>query len=246
MKTLLFCCLAISSAFSIASGAEENDAFAKANQEYAAGNFRDAIASYESLLKAGEFSAAVFYDLGNAHFRAGDSGKAILNYERALALEPHHPEAEANLRLVRDKARALELKRSPTERITLQGTATQYTVAAAIAFWIVLFSLAGIFFSRRRSPALVGALILSLFVAGCAGFGLYSVESGSEGRDLAIVVAKGTEARLATADSSGTVLALPPGSEVKILSTRGDWVYASLPNDLLGWIPAQSAERVRL
>lgn len=243
MKTLLILTAAI---LSVVVANAQSDAFAKANQKYAAGNFREAIASYESLVKAGEFSAAVFYDLGNAHFRAGDSGKAILNYERALALEPHHPEAEANLRLVRDKARALELKRSPIERITFQGTATQFTAAAAIAFWIALFSLTGIFFSRRRSPALIGALILSLLVAGCAGFALYSIETGGEGRDLAIVIAKGTEARLATADSSGTVLALPPGSEVKVLSTRGDWVYAALPNDLLGWIPAQSAERVRL
>ncbi|MDQ2918268.1 MAG: hypothetical protein M3R10_00085 [Verrucomicrobiota bacterium] len=242
MKAISFLAIAVFAAF---SGARA-DEFEKANQEYATGNFRDSIAGYESLVKAGEISAAIFYDLGNAHFRVGDSGQAILNYERALALEPHHPEAEANLRLVRDKARALELKRSPIERITLQGTATQYSVAAAIAFWISLFSLVGIFFARRRSPALIGALILSLLILGCAGFGLYSAETGSEGRDLAIVIAKGTEARLATADSSGTVLALPPGSEVKILSTRGDWLYAALPNDLLGWIPAQSAERVRL
>ncbi|MGZ5537423.1 MAG: hypothetical protein ACXWG0_02740, partial [Chthoniobacterales bacterium] len=112
--------------------------------------------------------------------------------------------------------------------------------------WLALFSFAGIFFARRRSPALVGAVIFSLLVFGCAGFGLYLAETGSAGRDLAIVVAKGTEARLATADSSGTVLALPPGSEVKILSTRGDWIYAALPNELRGWIPAKNAERVRL
>jgi hypothetical protein len=42
------------------------------------------------------------------------------------------------------------------------------------------------------------------------------------------------------------VLLLPAGSEIKILSTRGDWSYAVLPNDLRGWIPAPSAERVRL
>jgi hypothetical protein len=39
---------------------------------------------------------------------------------------------------------------------------------------------------------------------------------------------------------------LPPGSEVKVLSTRGDWVYAALPNNLRGWIPAKDAEPVRL
>jgi len=42
------------------------------------------------------------------------------------------------------------------------------------------------------------------------------------------------------------VLALPSGSEIKILSLRGNWIYAALPNDLRGWIPAESAERVRL
>jgi hypothetical protein len=60
------------------------------------------------------------------------------------------------------------------------------------------------------------------------------------------VTGKNVQARLATADNASSVLALPPGSEIKVLSERGDWIYAALPNDLLGWIPAKSAERVRL
>jgi hypothetical protein len=39
---------------------------------------------------------------------------------------------------------------------------------------------------------------------------------------------------------------LPAGSEIKIVSQRGDWVYAVLPNNLRGWIPSNSAEQVRL
>jgi hypothetical protein len=60
------------------------------------------------------------------------------------------------------------------------------------------------------------------------------------------VTGTGIEARFATADSANSVLALPPGSEIKILSTRGDWIYAALPNNLRGWLPAKSAELVRL
>ena len=75
---------------------------------------------------------------------------------------------------------------------------------------------------------------------------MYALEYGNNGNSVAIVTGKDVQARLATADTANSVLALPPGSEIKILSTRGDWVYAALPNDLRGWIPAKDAEQVRL
>src|SRR6266496_4195519 len=78
--------------------AQTDAEFAKANQEYAQGHFKEAIAGYEAPVRAGQWSANLFYDLGNAYFRVGDFGSAILNYERALALERHHPEATSNLR----------------------------------------------------------------------------------------------------------------------------------------------------
>lgn len=228
------------------ASAQENDAWTKGNQEYAAGHFREATDLYESLVQAGQTSAAVFYNLGNARFRTGELGQSILNYERALALEPQHPEAAANLRLVRDKARALELKRNWIEGWAGRLTTAQFSIAAAIAFWVAAFALAGLFFARRRPVALVGLMVFSVLALAVAAYGLYSHETGPGGRALAIVVLKNTDARLATADNAGTVLTLPPGSEIKILSTRGDWSYAALPNDLRGWIPTQNAERVRL
>ena len=76
--------------------------FAKANQEFAQGHFKEAITGYEGLVRAGQWSANIFYDLGNAYFRTGNFGRAILNYERALALDRHHPEATANLQIARD------------------------------------------------------------------------------------------------------------------------------------------------
>ena len=75
---------------------------------------------------------------------------------------------------------------------------------------------------------------------------IYRVDYGSKGRGLAIVTGKDVQARLATADTANSVLALPEGSEIKILSTRGDWIYAALPNNLRGWIPTKSTELVRL
>jgi tetratricopeptide (TPR) repeat protein len=220
--------------------------FVKANQEYAQGHFTEAISGYEAVVHSGQWSANLFYDLGNAYFRVGDFGHAVLNYERALALERHHPEATANLQIARDEAHALELQQSSPERYLQFASVNQYSVAAAIAFWLALFAIVMLMFARRRSATLKATLIFCLLVSAVSIYAVYTLERGSNGSALAIVTGKNVQARLATADTANSVLALPSGSEVKILSIRGDWIYAALPNNLRGWIPAKDAQQVRL
>src|SRR6266508_6649825 len=237
----IVCVFLVSSVF-----AQSDAEFAKANQDYAQGNFKEAISGFETLVRAGQWSANVFYNLGNAYFRAGDFGRAILNYERALVLEPHHPEATANLQIARDEAHALELQPGRLERYLEFASVNQYTVTAAVAFWIATFCLAALVFTRRRSRATLTLLLVMLLISAGGIVATWQLERGSKGSALAVVTGKDVQARLATADTANSVLALPPGSGVKIVSTRGDWIYAALPNNLRGWIPAKNAQRVRL
>jgi len=220
--------------------------FDKANHEYAQGHFKEAISGYEALIRAGQWSANLFYDLGNAYFRVGDFGRAILNYERALALERHHPEATANLQIARDEAHALELQQSGAERYVQFASVNQYSIGAAIALWLAVFAIVTLIFARRRSSTLIATLIFCLLASAVVIYAVYTLERGSNGSGLAIVTGNNVQARLATADTANSVLALAPGSEVKILSTRGDWIYAALPNNLRGWVPAKDAQQVRL
>jgi tetratricopeptide (TPR) repeat protein len=246
-RARLRCVLAFWYALLVSPVFAQSDAeFVKANQDYAQNNFKEAISGYENLVRSGQWSANVFYNLGNAYFRAGDFGRAILNYERALALERHHPEATANLQIARDEARALEMQQSWPERYLQFASINQYVITAAIAVWVGLFCVVGLIFARRRSAAIIASLSFSFLVFVIAILAIYQLDHGSKGRALAIVTGKDVQARLATADTANSVLALPPGSEVKILSSRGDWVYAALPNSLRGWIPAKDAEPVRL
>ena len=236
-----FCVFAVGATF-----AQSDPQFVAANQEYAAGHFKEAIDGYQAIARGGQWSANLFYNLGNAYFHTGDFGRAILNYERALALDRHHPEAQANLQIARDEARTLEIAPGEVERFVQFADANQYALAAAIAFWLTIFSIAWLIFSRRRSGGAISLLVVSMLVFSFAVVSVFGLETGSKGRGLAIVTATNLEARLATADTARSVLVLPPGSEIKILNKRGDWIYAALPNDLRGWIPATDAEPVRL
>src|SRR5207249_2385330 len=241
LLAFLLCAVSTSSAF-----AQLDSDFAKANQDYAQGNFKQAISGYKTLVGSGQWSANLFYDLGNTYFRTGDFGRAILNYERALALERHHPEATANLQIARDEAHALEMQPGRAERYLHFASVNQYTITVAVSFWIAVFCLAASIFARRRSAMLILVSICCLLALAISVFAIYTLDRGTKGQALAIVTGKNVQARLATADTAKSVLALPPGSEIKILSTRGDWTYAALPNDLRGCIPAKDAERVRL
>ena len=226
--------------------APDETAFAKSNQAYAEGRFDEAATGYENLIRSGNWNANLFYDLGNARFRLGDFGQAILNYERALALEPRHPEADANLRLARDEAHALEMRRDWIERYVGIATVKQFTIAAAVAFWFAAFLAAHSFFASRRSPGRTALTAVSLVVCAISVYGIVTIENGTRGNALAVVTGKDVDARLATADDAKSVLVLPSGSEIRILSERGDWIYAALPNDQRGWIPASTAQRVRM
>jgi tetratricopeptide (TPR) repeat protein len=240
---IIFCLFVVSPAANAATSDDPSrtgdDLFAKATTEFQAGYFKAAITDYGAVVQSGEWSANLFYDLGNAYFRDSDFGRAILNYERALQLDRNHPEADANLRIARDQTHALELASAPLEKYLNFASTKSFTILAAILFWgtIILSIL------RRRK--VLWMMIGLLLTAGCA-LAAYKLENGTRGQGVAVVVADNAEARVATADSAKSVLALPPGSEVVILQERGDWSYAALPNDQRGWISTKAVEKVRL
>src|ERR1700721_645020 len=89
----------------LARGADTSQ-FDAANQLYEAGKFGEARDAYVHMLKTGPLSANLYYNLGNAEWKLGNGGEAAADYERALALEPSHPQARANLDFIREQTGA--------------------------------------------------------------------------------------------------------------------------------------------
>lgn len=75
----------------------------KGDSAYQKDNFTAAEKFYLDAIKHGGTSPAVFYNLGNTYYRLGNLGKAVVNYERALKLDPSDTDARENLEFVQGK-----------------------------------------------------------------------------------------------------------------------------------------------
>lgn len=217
--------------------------FETANQLYDAGKYAEARDEYQKLIDAGKRTPNTFYNLANAEFRLGEAGKAILNYERALKLQPSHPEAKRNLELARSRSGASVRPRDWIDRLLPHWRPNVFAIAGAVSVWVMLYAGAGLLTSRR--PGRGGLWAITIFSFLLAAYSALALWRDWEDRSLAIIVAKQAVARLAPADRAGTAEILLPGSQVRVLSERGEWIYCALPGHGLGWLPARTLERIR-
>ncbi|NOZ21041.1 MAG: tetratricopeptide repeat protein [Planctomycetes bacterium] len=119
----LFLALALLPAAAPAVDGEVAEMFRQANEAYGKGQslaggkrqpdamqkLGEAARLYEEILASGFVSWPILYNLGNAHYRRGRIGKAIVNYRRAERLAPREPAVQANLRQARQQIRDREL-----------------------------------------------------------------------------------------------------------------------------------------
>ena len=218
--------------------------FDAANRAYEQGKFSEAKLGYEEWVEAGLWSANLFYNLGNADHRLGAPGRAILDYERALAIDPAHPEARANLEVLRRQTGAKRRAAVWQDSVLGWPADDAWVVAAVTAGWVTLFGCALIFTTQRTEKTGLW-LVTTAGLLACAYLVAVLWWQGRES-SAAIVVVQSTEARLAPADTAALAETLPTGSRVQVLSERGAWIYCALPGEKRGWIPLPALERVRL
>jgi tetratricopeptide (TPR) repeat protein len=213
-----------------------------ANNAYHAGKYDEAKIDYLRLVQAGQYSPDLFYNLGNAWFKLGDPGRAILNYERALVLNPRLDEAQANrlstLKLVGNED-------APTVRDRAGRYADYFVLTASIAFWIFAFALIFTFVKPRPVTRLCRIICVLAGLACGAGAGAAIwVGEGPKDPSRALVVDAKAELKYGPAISAHSAESLHIGNKVEILSERGDWTFCRASSGTLGWILTQKVERV--
>ena len=239
------------------SSSAASEAMLTANQLYETGQFTQAVQAYEQLIDQGYGDSTLYYNLGNAYFKQGDYGRAILNYRRAEQLAPRDADIEINLEMAR--AQVTDNIEEPVgessgfinnvagyfeEWFTFNELAI-VTLAAWIVFVllvIVVTSLkkGGVIREATQYAVVVATLVLTVGLVGL-GSRMYVENAKPQG----IVVAGEVNITSGPGSQYVTEFTLHNGAEVQIVETRANWIRLAVPNsELQGWAPAPAVEAV--
>ena len=196
-------------------------AFEDANRLYEQGKFLEAAAAYDGLIHSGHASAAVYYNLGNAWFKAGQNGRAIAAYRHALRLTPRDPSLHFNLQFVRQRISGDQRdQRTRWERLFGNVTLNEWTLLTFGAYWIlfVLLAVRELRLSLRRilRPYVVCAGAATLLFAACLGMASYVANRAND----AVVVVPNAVVRRSPLEESAVSYQLPDGSEISVLDSK--------------------------
>jgi tetratricopeptide (TPR) repeat protein len=213
-----------------------------ANQAYQNGKYEEAKVNYLQLVRAGQYSADLFYNLGNVWFKLGDLGRAILNYERALLLDPSLDEAGSNLRTV---LKIVGNDDQPTFRDRVGAYADYFPLTTSIAFWILAFSFFLAWHQQGRFIVFWRRLcIVAGFIFLCGAGASVWIGSGTKDSNRALIIGLAADLKYGPAVSARSVESLQIGEQVQLISERGDWTFCRASTGNLGWILTRKAERI--
>lgn len=205
--------------------------------------FKQASSQFEALAQDAPDVVEFYVNAGNAALGAVDYGRAVLNYRRALRIEPANAQARSNLASiqamqgepVQNDTKILSSAFFLNETVSRDGR----LMIAAICFAFGVLLLIPWRGRQSRTAAYFAILPFILWI-----WAILSVVLDAP-REHAVVM---TETFLKTADNPGasnvSSTPLEPGYSVKIVDAREHWVQVQLVNAQQGWIPESTIERI--
>ena len=219
--------------------------FDEGNRRYQEGDYAGAVELYERILESGLESGELHYNLGNAWFRLGELGPALLHYERARRIMPRDDDLAANVEL----ARALTADRvAPLpgfwffrvarwwidllSRPALLGVVSLAWLAAMAALIVAVIGRGDLMRVWSRRTAAVAGVATLVF-----GLSLVARELDLGRPDEAIVMAEEAAVRSAPSDDDELLIfTVHEGTKVRVERRSDAWVEIVLEDGKVGWV----------
>lgn len=209
-----------------------------------------AIQIYEALLKNGE-AADVYYNLGNSYYKIGEIAKAVLNYERALLLQPGNGDIRANLEVAR--AKTID-KVEPVPEVFFVSWIKSLTNSMSVDAWatwgivsfiLLIIALYFFIFSKQIMLKKIGFIsgIILLIVTVCSNLFASQQKEHLVNRSEAIVMNPSVTVRSTPSESGTSLFILHEGRKVSVKdNSMKEWKEIRLEDGKVGWVPASAIE----
>ena len=224
-----------------------------ANNAYVEGLWEDAISGYDMIAGLGLESAALYCNTGNAYFKSGNISKAILNYERALKLDPSYEDARYNLELSNNM---IQDRIDPVPDFILKvwakdlcwlmdsdGWAVAFIIMFALMLAMILLFVLSPSVAGRRTGFFTGIVFLLLAIMSLS-FSLWQKNDYMKA-DKAIVMRPVSSVKSSpSSEASQDLFVLHEGTKVDILDQVGSWSNIELADGRQGWIRTSDIEKI--
>lgn len=247
MKKIFYIILLISQVFYAQS------AFEKGNELYKKEKYDEAAVFYEGIVKSGEQSAELYFNLGNTYYKLHKVAPAIYNYEKALLLNPDDSEIKTNLKFAQKMA-IDEIKVVPkvgfSKMISDALDVFHYDTWAGIATgFSALFLLFFIGYYFGSTSLLKRTFFIGMIVA--FFFMLISVASAFTERNNyknerpAIVFAELVSVKNEPKANAPEAFVLHEGTKVFVLENQDKWRKIQLTDETEGWIEKDAIRELK-
>lgn len=222
----------------------------KANDAYSMGQYESALQDYLAIEEGGDHSYKLYYNIGNAYYKLGIKGKAILYYEKALKLNPAGEDAKINLQIA--KLQTLDKIEVVPEfilstwikeiRNMLSSNGWAYISIAlfvVVALLMLMFKFAPT--TGQRKTSFVLACVVMLFAIFAVLFAA-SLRANANSEDEAVVMVPVSNVKSAPNATGNNLFILHEGSKVEILEEAGKWCRIEISDGRQGWMPMADIE----
>ncbi len=215
--------------------------FYRANALYNEGQYQGAASEYEALAATGVQSAPLYFNLGNAYFKAGQLGQAILNYERARRLDPADPDVRANLSFALASTGAQGCDAAPVWQRLLFPLAQRMPLWRLVGLTSAAYSLAFLGFAAfrlvRSRPRWLRSVSAALAVLALIGGTSLAAQLWQHTAARGVIAAEGnTPVRFEPSDTGTVHYTLQQGSLVRVLESRTGWLLVARCDGRKGWV----------
>ncbi len=250
MLTILTLALFILAGQAAAQDAETLSRFDAGNAHYEKGEYDQAAAAFESAVETGYHSAALHYNLGNSYYRLDEIGKAVLNYERALLLDPENRAIEHSLDLAQTRMmdRMSELPdpiwttawRRVVAALGLSGVLWSGMLLYALGITLIILRV----WTGGTSPWFRrGALIALSIGVPMVAISLLASRASTE-RPRSVVLERSVPVRQSPDGDAPSELEIHEGLVVRTIEMDSSWIRVQLPNGVTGWIERSAVEHI--